>query len=389
MILGFHYHVPALRKNNKIFMPGYLGVFIDSISGFYEELVLFLHSPKTEQLILMNYELKSVNIKLVSLGTYDSIPTRYLKTYIYMNIFKEQTRNVDLLLVRASTPLLPFINSACNIPLILLLVSKATEGIENLPQPPLKLFFIKLWANWYQEKENRIASNTLTLVNSQKLFNELEGNVNKLYLTKTTTLHKEDFFSRKDTCLETKIQLLYTGRITKNKGLLDIVESMSILIEEGYNLHLNLVGMVNSSDDILEKMELKSDELGLSNIFTYHGYKSVGDELLNYYRKSDIYVIASQSSAEGFPRTLWEAMASSLPIVATSVSSVPYYIKDAAALVEPNNPQQFADGIKKVINNGIFRRKIIYNGFSIAQENTLEKRAREMYEIILDYMEDE
>ena len=54
MVLGFHYHVPAVLKNDKIFIPGYLGVFIDSLSPYFKEIVLFLHSP-------MEYEIKSMN----------------------------------------------------------------------------------------------------------------------------------------------------------------------------------------------------------------------------------------------------------------------------------------------------------------------------------------
>ena len=40
MVLGFHYHVPAVLKNDKIFIPGYLGVFIDSLAPYFEEIVL-------------------------------------------------------------------------------------------------------------------------------------------------------------------------------------------------------------------------------------------------------------------------------------------------------------------------------------------------------------
>ncbi len=46
-------------------------------------------------------------------------------------------------------------------------------------------------------------------------------------------------------------------------------------------------------------------------------------------KKADIYVIASRSS-EGFPRTIWEAMAHCLPVVATKVGSIPAFIEGAA-----------------------------------------------------------
>lgn len=288
-------------------------------------------------------------------------------------------------MIRASTPLLPIISISSSAPIVLFLVSKATEGLNKLPQPKLRLALIKIWAEWYQKKEYDIASKTLTLVNSEKLLQELKNNVKNLHLVKTTTLSKNDFYNRTDTCNKKLINLLYTGRITKNKGLLDILESIALLKNEEFDIHFNLVGFIKSNDNIMEQMINKCKQLNLKNIFTYHGYKSVGEELLDFYRNADIYVSASQNSSEGFPRTLWEAMANSLPIVTTSVSSVPYFLKNAGCLVQPNNPIQIADGIKKIIKNKTFRRSIIKNGYNLSKDNTLEKKAAELSNFICSY----
>ena len=386
MKLGFHYHIPAYVSNGKIFMPSYLGVFIDSLSIYYDEIILFLHKPREDELDTINYQINSSNISLVSLCTHNSIPARYLQTLKFLSILKKNIKKIDLILIRASTPLLPVFYLICKKPLVLLLVSKANEGLDMLPQNKIRLFFIKIWANLYQNIENNIARKNLTIVNSAKIFEELKKNVKYLHKIKTTTLSKGDFYQRDDTCQNEYVSLLFTGRLSESKGLLDILESISILKNEGFNVHLDLVGMLSKSEDIIKKMNSKCYDLKLDNIFTYHGYKKVGIELLEFYRNSDIFINASKGSAEGFPRTLWEAMASSTPIVATSVSSIPYYLDGAAILVEPNNPKQMAEGIKTIIINSVLRKKIIKNGFSIAKENTIENSSYALNSIITNYI---
>ena len=118
-------------------------------------------------------------------------------------------------------------------------------------------FFIKIWANLYQNIENNIARKNLTIVNSAKIFEELKKNVKYLHKIKTTTLSKGDFYQRDDTCQNEYVSLLFTGRLSESKGLLDILESISILKNEGFNVHLDLVGMLSKSEDIIKKMNSK------------------------------------------------------------------------------------------------------------------------------------
>lgn len=55
------------------------------------------------------------------------------------------------------------------------------------------------------------------------------------------------------------------------------------------------------------------------------------------YRKAEINAIPSNH--EGFVKTIWEAMANSLPVLATSEGGIPDYLTnyDNAIFVEPKN----------------------------------------------------
>jgi len=386
--LGFHYHIPAQLKDDKIYMPGYLGLFIDSISKHIDEVICFQHSPRLDELNFMDYEINSSNVRLVQLEEHTSIPRRYLSAYSYYKTFKNKSIDCDVILVRASTPLLPIIYAVSKKPILLYLVSNATKGVENLEQPFWRKFFIRIWANWYQKRENNIAKKTLTMVNSQLLFDELNSSVNNLKLIKSTTLSDRNFYYREDTCNSKKIKLLFSGRLSETKGIMDILESIAILKKEGVAVHLTLVGMVNKSSQILNKMKSFAEKEKISDSYCYEGYKSAGECLLDFYRKSDIFICVPQASSEGFPRTIWEALASSLPVIASRVSSIPNYINDCSVLVEPKKPKEIANAIKQIISEKENRKKMISIGFSKARENTLEKRSKEMIDTIKIYMRD-
>ena len=378
MKIGFHYHIPAVRSGADILMPGYLGLFIDSLAGKCQKLVCFMHSPLEHEMAEMDYKLRSNNVELVEIGPHIAIPQRSLMAWKNRHIYQQYMKELDLILVRASTPLLPVINSVWKKPLVLLLVSDATSGLDNLPQPGWRKILIKLWANWYQRREDAIARHCLTFVNSQLLFDKLQGKIPFLILTRTTTLGQDDFYERKDTCQGELIRLLYAGRMTRIKGLFEIVEAMHILIQEGFNLCLDLVGMVDNSDPMMDDLMMLAQKKGLKDKVFFHGSHTAGSELLAYYRQADIYVIASKASSEGFPRTIWEAMASSMPVVATAVGSIPAYAGNACEIVVPKDVAALTAGIRKVLTNPARRQQMIEAGMALAQENTLEKRAEEM-----------
>jgi len=90
------------------------------------------------------------------------------------------------------------------------------------------------------------------------------------------------------------------------------------------------------------------------------------------YRMADVYVIASKSDFEGFPRTIWEAMAHSLPVVATSVGSIPQFVDAVAELVPPNDTGALAAAIRGIIHSAGKRMEMIRRGRTLASEMTLE-----------------
>lgn len=367
-------------------MPGYLGLFVDSLAAKCELLVCFQHTPLPVELSQMDYRIKATNVRLVSIGPHTTVPLRIATALTRQQIFRDWHNKLDGMLVRAPTPLLPILASVWKKPIALLVVGDNSIGIENLPQPQWRKVLLRLWTKWDQAQLMRVAKHSLTFVNSNLLYKQHHPVTPNLIEIHTTTLNEHDFFYRTDTCRTPPYRLLYTGRMTRYKGLFEIVEALSSLVQAGFDVVLDLVGMVEKKDPILEELAQRAEALGVGNRVTYHGYKPAGPELLAYYRRADIYIVASQSSSEGFPRTIWEAMASSMPVVATEVGSIPAYIQGAALLIPPKQPQTLASAIQKLFADSAFRKSLIQKGMVLAQENTLERRGEEMINHIGEWL---
>lgn len=380
--LGFHYHIPMTRDaDGGLRTPGYQGRFLDSLARHCEQLVCFLHSPAPTDTSPLDYAIESDNVIWVDIGPHASVPRRMWQARGARLLIEPWCSKLDAMLIRGPSPLLPIVAASVkDLPTSLLLVGDYLAGIDDLPQPRWRKEAIRLWARWNHHQQLKVARRSLTFVNSRKLYNELRPFVPNLMETRTTTLTSEDFYEREDTCTQRPVRLLYTGRMDRAKGLLQMVEALALLVESGEDVVLDLVGWPQKGDPILDEVQALAQEKGIASRVLYHGYKPVGPELFAYYKQADIYVLASTSSFEGFPRTIWEAMAHGLPVVATRVGSIPLFLEAdrAAVLVGPEDAAAMAQGVSRLLGNQDLRPALISQGYVLARQNILEGRAIEI-----------
>jgi glycosyltransferase involved in cell wall biosynthesis len=91
-------------------------------------------------------------------------------------------------------------------------------------------------------------------------------------------------------------------------------------------------------------------EENFKNRFILLGSKN-HDEIINYYSAADLSILPSLMEATSISGL--EAMAASLPLVGTNVGGIPILIKDGVNgyLCEPENPQDLAEKIDKLLDN--------------------------------------
>lgn len=384
MRLGFYYFFPITIKNKGYFLPGFFGRFIDQLALHTTELVLFFHVASQHEESYNDYQLKGSNIRVVLLPIKGNLQNRYKNLKTIKLIFSKNLPSVDKFLFRGPAPLLPELSAIIHksdIPLYYLIVGNQLEGVEDLPQPFWRKNLIRLFWMYNQYYQNFWLKNNSVIVNSHKLYNQLALFCPVIHEINTTTLSIGDFYSRDDTCQTKSIRLLYSGRIDLGKGLEDIILAVGLLVNRGFDLYIDFVGWVSGKIDVKSMLLETIDDLQLTDRVKFHGYVPLGEKYFDYFKKADIFVIASRSS-EGFPRVIWEAMAQGLPVIATRVGSIPDYIEDCSILIEPKNPSKLADAIVKIIEEPKLRIDNIHKGQEIAKNMTLEEQTKKLAEIL-------
>lgn len=158
----------------------------------------------------------------------------------------------------------------------------------------------------------------------------------------------------KDRCFE----LLFVGKLRKYKGVKYLIKAI-----ENLDVHLKIVG----NGEELQSLKLLVEELKLENKVVF--VSNANDtELVEFYKKADLFVLPSINEAEAFGVVQLEALANALPVVNTNLrSGVPFVsLNDYSGItVEPKNSEVLREAIEKLIKD-----KELYELYSL---NALER----------------
>jgi len=222
------------------------------------------------------------------------------------------------------------------------------------------------------------------LVNSPALMKRVQPFAGVVDLLPSTTLRIDDFSEMVYNDFPTPIKILYTGRLDLSKGLVELINAAGLLLKD-LAVELHLVGWEDNVNHPVETtLRKRVSELDIDKYVIFHGKKKIGKELNEIYRMADIYCIPSYN--EGFPRTIWEAMANGLPVIASRVGGIPYYLEHEvdALLIEPKSVDAIVKSVHKIITNKALRFNICKNGMNKALGNTIDKRSDELIRFLYE-----
>ncbi|HEY9852383.1 MAG TPA: glycosyltransferase family 4 protein [Leptolyngbyaceae cyanobacterium] len=141
------------------------------------------------------------------------------------------------------------------------------------------------------------------------------------------------------------------GRLTRKKGAAYLIEAAASLLPQFPNLHILIIGPQLSSDPEPFQTELidKIRTWGLEDRVTLTGQRQDIPELLGLL---DIFVLPSFHN-EGLPRSILEAMAMNLPVVATDIRGCrEAVIHEKTGLIVPSqNSEKLAEALAKLLSN--------------------------------------
>lgn len=127
--------------------------------------------------------------------------------------------------------------------------------------------------------------------------------------------------------------LLFSGRITQQKGILQLIEAMLLLNDEP-RIKLLVVGSSfygNALQETTFQQELRTKASPLANRIIFTGFVAY-EAMPRYLKMADVAVVPSVWD-DPFPTTVLEAQAMGLPIIATRRGGIPEEVSDGNALL--------------------------------------------------------
>ena len=144
---------------------------------------------------------------------------------------------------------------------------------------------------------------------------------------------------------EENYYLLFIGRLVKDKGIIELIESFKKILIHKKDIFLILVGDFEQDLDPLPKAVC--DEIIYNKNILFFGWKN---EVSDFYKLANLFVFPSHR--EGFPNVLLQAGACGIPIVCSKIEGNVDVVEDECGLLfEKDNAESLYNALLFMIDN--------------------------------------
>jgi len=197
-----------------------------------------------------------------------------------------------------------------------------------------------------------------------------------------TLVSKQNF--RKKYEINSKF-ILFVGRFSRSKGIENLIHALDIIKNEESFSDICLV-IMGVDFGYQQKMEELIKNSGLSrNIIVIKNPPR--EDVISAYGESEFLILPSQWELS--PLVPLESFAFKKPVISTKSHGIPFTVQDNknGILVEPDNPVQLADAIKKLLLDEDLRERLGISGYNFVHEEcnceSMAKNSVELYKEVL------
>jgi glycosyltransferase involved in cell wall biosynthesis len=266
-------------------------------------------------------------------------------------------------------------------PTVALLAGDVLDANRYVGRRGLKAFLARCVARYHRRLELRIAGGSvMTAVWSEGLLGPFGSVAERMALGASPSLSARQIV-RRTREWQPPVRLVRVCPLAPTKGVEYLIEAVLRLRRRGLDVRLDIAG--DAADPLyLERLKAQVARDGLEDRVTFHGRLPFGPVLFDFYLAGDIHVISSVS--EGLPRCLVEGRAFGLPTAATCVGGIPSVVHDGVdgLLVAPRNAEALADAVARLAGDEALRRRIIDEGYRLAERETAEFQARRLATLV-------
>lgn len=156
-------------------------------------------------------------------------------------------------------------------------------------------------------------------------------------------------------------RILFVGRLKQTKGIRQLVDAFAKIADDVPEVTLFIVG----SGPLRSELETRVAESDLSDRVTFTG-PVPNDELPRIYAESDVFALPS--SAEGFPRTVLEALACGTPVVTSDLPQLASIVDAAGVTIPRDDNEALAAGLFRMLTDGGRREELGAKGRELVRD---------------------
>ena len=158
-------------------------------------------------------------------------------------------------------------------------------------------------------------------------------------------------------------RLLFLGRLTEEKGLFDLLQSMTHVLS-----HFPHVQLIIAGDGDIDAAQQYANKLGIGHVVIFEGWINSARKI-RCLKEATIFVLPSHFEAFGV--SIIEAMAYGKPVVATRVGGVPEVFIDGlhGRLIPPRDPEALANALVELLADQTLMIDMGAAGYCHAREN--------------------
>ncbi|SED67950.1 Glycosyltransferase involved in cell wall bisynthesis [Tenacibaculum sp. MAR_2010_89] len=236
------------------------------------------------------------------------------------------------------------------------------QGFVSLSSVPKN--FISRYIRWNRIRFERIINtkaNYFTSANEEgiKRLNEFTTTAKVYgdhYPTTTPNVSSID-------CPNKEFDIVYYAKISKDKGVEDLLEALKILKKSRPKIKAIIIGGGNKV--YVSYIKSLIEKLNLSNNIEFAGHQPTQQDVFKLAIKAKVYVLPTHF--DGLPGSLREAMFMKIPVIANAVGGIPELNdkKECVTLVENKNVSELVEKIKLVLDDTERTNRLVENAYTL------------------------
>ena len=158
--------------------------------------------------------------------------------------------------------------------------------------------------------------------------------------------------------------LLFIGKINERKGVIDILQMLTLL--KNKNTKAVFIGQYEKNSNEFRKIKQVINSSQIEDKVIFLG-EIPNDELVKHISYADVFVYLTKA-CEGIPRAILESMSCGKPIVATSVAGIPEAVRDNKTGFIVENASEASQKVDLLLSDPTLYKQISANCRKVVQE---------------------